>query len=102
LTWITPTAAGPRTHRSRSRTHWGPHTRSSRRCASARTSRSIPHTPRARIYEGSTVYAGPVINWIPTRDLWITAGFEWQLTDTVRRAEVPGRPDRRLFLLSIC
>jgi hypothetical protein len=36
----------------------------------------------ARIYEGSTVYAGPVINWIPTRDLWITAGLQWQLTDT--------------------
>ena len=36
----------------------------------------------ARIYDGSTVYAGPVINWIPTKSLWITAGFHWQLTDT--------------------
>jgi hypothetical protein len=33
-------------------------------------------------YAGTTVFAGPVINWIPNNKLWVTVGFDVQLTDT--------------------
>lgn len=33
-------------------------------------------------YDGTTVFAGPVINWVPNRNWWFTAGFDFQLTDT--------------------
>jgi hypothetical protein len=33
-------------------------------------------------YDGTTVFAGPVINWVPNSKLWMTAGFSFQLTDT--------------------
>jgi hypothetical protein len=34
-----------------------------------------------RRYGGTTVYAGPVINWVPVPSLWITAGFDFLLTN---------------------
>jgi hypothetical protein len=37
---------------------------------------------RFRTYGGSNVFAGPVINWIPNDRFWVTAGFDWQLTNT--------------------
>ena len=30
----------------------------------------------------ATVFAGPVINWVPNSKWWVTAGFDFQLTDT--------------------
>jgi hypothetical protein len=35
-----------------------------------------------RTYAGSNVFIGPVINWIPNDRFWVTAGFDWQLTNT--------------------
>src|SRR3954468_4624051 len=35
-----------------------------------------------RRYGGSNVFVGPVINWIPNDRIWVTAGFDWQLTNT--------------------
>ncbi|HEX8914021.1 MAG TPA: hypothetical protein VF796_16860 [Humisphaera sp.] len=33
-----------------------------------------------RSYTGATAYAGPCIFWTPTKDLWITAGVDYQIT----------------------
>jgi hypothetical protein len=33
-------------------------------------------------YDGTTIWAGPVINWVPNNKWWLTAGFDFQLTDT--------------------
>jgi hypothetical protein len=33
-------------------------------------------------YGGSSLFAGPVINWVPNSKWWLTAGFDFQLTDT--------------------
>jgi hypothetical protein len=30
-----------------------------------------------RKYTGTTVYAGPTVNWIPIPDMWVTAGFDF-------------------------
>jgi hypothetical protein len=35
----------------------------------------------ARTYAGSNLFAGPVISWIPNDKIWITAGFNVQLTN---------------------
>ena len=34
-----------------------------------------------RKYEGTTVYAGPVINFTPTDNVWVTMGLDVQLTN---------------------
>jgi hypothetical protein len=44
-------------------------------------------------YDGTTVFAGPVINWVPNSTLWMTAGFSFQLTDTA------DEPDYRFALI---
>jgi len=33
-------------------------------------------------YDGTSVWAGPVVNWVPNSKWWLTAGFDFQLTDT--------------------
>ncbi len=32
-------------------------------------------------YTGTVIYAGPAINWTPVDQLWITVGFDWQLSN---------------------
>ena len=44
-------------------------------------------------YDGSSVWAGPVVNWVPNSRLWMTAGFNFQLTDTA------DEPDYRFTLI---
>jgi hypothetical protein len=38
-------------------------------------------------YDGSSVWAGPVVNWVPNSRLWMTAGFNFQLTDTADESD---------------
>jgi len=44
-------------------------------------------------YDGSSVFAGPVINWVPNDKWWLTAGFDFQLTDT------PDEPDYKFTVI---
>ena len=44
-------------------------------------------------YEGSSLFAGPVINWVPNDKWWLTAGFDFQLTDT------PDEPDYKFTVI---
>src|SRR5262249_48245488 len=34
-----------------------------------------------RKYAGSNLFAGPVLRWVPNRNLWVTVGFDVQLTN---------------------
>ena len=44
-------------------------------------------------YSGSSLWAGPVINWVPNSKIWVTAGFDFQLTDSA------DQPDYRFTVI---